>query len=58
MAWNIGANDDSNPTDTDVGAGALSINKAIVLFSIFAGIGALVQGWMVMKTLGKELSLH
>lgn len=53
MAWNIGANDASNPTDTAVGAGALSINKAIVLFSIFAGIGALVQGWMVMKTLGK-----
>jgi len=53
MAWNIGANDASNPTDTVVGAGALSINKAIILFSIFAGIGAVMQGWMVMKTLGK-----
>ncbi len=55
VAWNIGANDASNPTDTAVGSGALSINKAILLFSIFAGIGAVLQGWMVMKTLGKGI---
>ena len=53
MAWCIGSNDASNPTDTAVGAGALSLKKALVLFSIFAGVGALAQGWMVMKTLGK-----
>ncbi len=53
MAWNIGANDAANPTDTAVGSGALSINKALVLFSIFAFLGAITQGWMVMKTLGK-----
>ncbi|OYT38875.1 MAG: hypothetical protein B6U89_05090, partial [Desulfurococcales archaeon ex4484_58] len=53
MAWCIGANDASNPTETAVGAGVLSIRKALILFSIFAGVGALLQGWMVMKTLGK-----
>ncbi len=55
MAWNIGANDASNPTDTAVGSGALSLNKAILIFSLFAGIGAVAQGWMVMKTLGKGI---
>jgi len=52
MAWCIGANDASNPTETAVGAGALSVKQALILFSIFAAVGALAQGWMVMKTLG------
>ena len=53
MAWNLGANDAANPTDTAVGAGAISIKKAVILFSLFAGIGAVAQGYMVMKTIGK-----
>ena len=53
MAWNLGANDAANPTDTAVGAGAISIKKAVLLFSLFAGIGAVAQGYMVMKTIGK-----
>jgi len=53
MAWNLGANDAANPTDTAVGAGAISIKKAVMLFSSFAGIGAVAQGYMVMKTIGK-----
>ncbi len=58
MAWCIGSNDASNPTDTAVGAGAISLKNALILFSIFAGIGALAQGWMVMKTLGKGIVPH
>lgn len=53
IAWNLGANDASNPTDTAVGAGAISLKKALVLFSAFAAVGALAQGYMVMKTIGK-----
>jgi len=53
IAWCIGSNDASNPTETAVGAGALSLRKALLLFSVFAGVGAIAQGWMVMKTLGK-----
>lgn len=56
MAWNIGANDASNPTETAVGSGALSVKQAIILFSIFAGLGAVLQGFMVMKTIGKGVS--
>ena len=55
MAWNIGANDAANPTDTAVGSGALSLEKALLIFSISTLIGALTQGWMVMKTLGKGI---
>jgi PiT family inorganic phosphate transporter len=55
MAWNIGSNDASNPTAAVVGSNVLKINQALLLFTISAGIGALVQGWMVMKTLGEGI---
>jgi len=53
IAWNLGANDAANPTETAVGAGVISIKKAVILFSIFAMLGAVIQGYMVMKTIGK-----
>ncbi len=53
IAWNLGANDAANPTNMAVGAGALTIRKAILLFSLFAAVGALLQGYMVIKTIGK-----
>ncbi|MCE4618261.1 MAG: inorganic phosphate transporter family protein [Desulfurococcales archaeon] len=53
MAWNLGANDAANPTDTAVGSGAVSLKKAILLFSIFAVLGAVLQGYRVIKTIGK-----
>ena len=53
IAWNLGANDAANPTNTAVGSGAISIKKALIMFSIFAALGAIVQGYMVMKTIGK-----
>ncbi len=55
MAFNIGANDASNPTQTAVGSGALTLRQAIIMFSIFAAIGALAQGYMVIKTVGKGI---
>jgi len=53
IAWNLGANDAANPTDTAVGSGAISVKKALIMFSAFAALGAVVQGYMVMKTIGK-----
>jgi len=53
MAWNLGANDAANPTDTAVGSGAVSLKKAILLFSVFAVLGAVLQGYRVIKTIGK-----
>lgn len=52
MAVALGGNDAATPTDTAVGAGVLTIKQAIILFSIFTAIGALTQGFMVMKTIG------
>ncbi len=53
MAWNLGANDAANPTDTAVGSGALTLRQAIILFVIFAVIGAMLEGYRVIKTIGK-----
>ncbi len=52
MAFNMGGNDAVNPTDCAVGSGVLSISKALILFSVFTFIGSLLQGFMVMKTIG------
>ena len=52
MAWNLGANDAATPTDCAVGAGVISIRKAVVLFALFSAVGALAQGFMNIKTIG------
>jgi len=52
MAIAMGGNDAATPTDTAVGARAITIKKAVILFAIFAAVGALTQGFMVMKTIG------
>jgi PiT family inorganic phosphate transporter len=53
MSINIGGNDAANPTSPAVGAGVLSVRKALIWFGIFTIIGAGLQGFMVMKTIGK-----
>jgi len=55
MAVTLGGNDAAEPTDCAVGAGVISIRKAVILFAIFATVGALTQGFMVMKTIGKGI---
>jgi len=55
MAITLGGNDAAEPTDSAVGAGVISIKKAVILFAIFAAVGALTQGFMVMKTIGKGI---
>lgn len=52
MAFCIGANDAANPVDQAVGAGTLTLKRALFLFSLFTMIGALIQGRCVIKTLG------
>lgn len=51
----LGGNDAAEPTDCAVGAGVVSIKKAVILFAVFTAIGALAQGFMVMKTIGKGI---
>lgn len=55
LAWSIGANDMANSTSIVVGSGLLKFKQAFVLFLVFQLLGALLQGYMVMKTLGKGI---
>lgn len=54
-AINIGGNDAANPTSAAVGSGIISLRGALFLFAIFTIFGALLQGHMVMKTIGKGI---
>jgi len=53
LAWCIGANDAANPTAKAVGPGAVPLKRALAVFAVFATVGALAQGYMVIKTIGK-----
>jgi PiT family inorganic phosphate transporter len=53
MAWNLGANDAANPTNMAVGSGVLDVRRAALIFSLFATIGAILEGYRVSKTIGK-----
>jgi PiT family inorganic phosphate transporter len=55
MAVSLGGNDAAEPTDAAVGAGVISIKKAVILFALFTAVGAMTQGFMVMKTIGKGI---
>lgn len=55
VGWNIGANDTANCIGTTVGCGLISFRKAVILVSIFAIAGAMLQGHHVMKTIGKGI---
>ncbi|MGC8936278.1 MAG: inorganic phosphate transporter, partial [Candidatus Methanomethylicaceae archaeon] len=55
MAMNLGGNDAANPTSAVIGAGVLSLKKALLFFAIFTTLGAALQGHMVMKTIGRGI---
>ncbi len=55
VGWNIGANDAGNCIGTAVGSGLLSYKRAAILVSVFAVLGAILQGGGVMKTVGKGI---
>lgn len=52
-ALSLGANDLANSVAPIVGSNILSFRRAVFLFFISTFIGAILQGYMVMKTLGK-----
>jgi PiT family inorganic phosphate transporter len=55
VGWNIGANDTANCVGTTVGCGLISFRNAVIVVSIFAILGAMLQGQHVMKTIGKGI---
>ena len=55
MVFSMGANDMANSISPLVGSGVARFREALVLFSVAVFIGAMVQGFMVIKTLGKGI---
>lgn len=55
MALALGMNDAANPTECAVGAGTISMKKAIILFAIFVALGGILLGPFVMKTVDRGL---
>jgi len=49
----MGGNDMANSVAPLVGGGILDFKKASILFAISMALGAFIQGYMVIKTLGK-----
>ena len=49
ISYVLGANDAATPCDTAVGSPVISIKKALILFCMFTALGALTQGYMVIK---------
>lgn len=55
MSINLGGNDAANPTSPAIGAGIINIRRALSLFAVFTVVGAVLQGHMVMKTIGRGI---
>jgi PiT family inorganic phosphate transporter len=55
IAFSIGSNDTSNAFGISIGCGLLKFRTALILLLIFVLIGVNLQGYAVMKTVGKEL---
>jgi len=53
LAFSIGSNDLANSVAPLVGSNLLTFRKAALIFVISMSFGALAQGYMVMKTLGR-----
>jgi len=53
IAWSVGSNDLANSTSIVVGSGVLTFRRALAVFLVGLTLGAYLQGFMVMKTLGK-----
>ncbi|MFB0500150.1 MAG: anion permease [Candidatus Hadarchaeaceae archaeon] len=55
VAWNIGANDSANCVGAVVGGRILSYRRAIVIVILFVILGAVLEGWKNMKTVGEGI---
>jgi len=57
VAWNIGANDTANCIGTAVGGGIVTYRRAVAIVIVFVFLGAVVDGWRNMRTVGQGIIL-
>ncbi len=55
VGWNIGSNDAANAMGTAVGGGILTYRRAVAILVIFVVLGAVLEGWKVMGTVGEDI---
>lgn len=55
VAWNIGANDTANCVGVAVGGRILSYRRAIAIVILFVLLGATLEGWKNMETVGEGI---
>lgn len=55
IGWNIGSNDTANAMGTTVGARVLTHRRAVVLLILFVVLGAMLEGYKVMKPVGEGI---
>ena len=55
VAWNIGANNAANGVGVSVGGRILSYRQAIAIVAVFVLLGAFLEGWKNMKTVGEGI---
>lgn len=52
IGWNIGSNDAGNAMGTVVGGRVLTYRRAVAIMILFVALGAVLEGWKVMETVG------
>lgn len=55
VGWNIGSNDAANAMGAPVGGRVISYRQAISIMILFVLLGAVLEGWKVMETVGGEI---
>lgn len=55
IGWNIGANNAANCMGTSVGAGIISMKKALIIVGVFALIGSFLSGSGPTETVGEGI---
>lgn len=55
LGWSIGANDGANSIGTLLSSELMSFRKAVLVLSVFALLGALLQGYRVSNTVGRKI---
>jgi PiT family inorganic phosphate transporter len=53
VGWSLGSNDSANLFGTGVAAQVVKYRTAVILISVFVVIGALLEGYKSMDTVGE-----